>query len=494
LGIVAKQAYANTLNVVIGVVIGAINTIFILPHAFESLPGEWGLVRTLFAYSIIFGQIFGFGTYNIIVKEYVNQQSQIIKRAILGLSLLLGLTGLLLLIGIVYFLENWMAIIVDEQDVVMIYANLGILFTLSGVFIFNQTFTGFIVSNHKTPVVQFVNDVFLKFTYLILALVYWLNPFSFDLYLNLIVGTYIISLLIYVGYAISIGFKFNLKLKLLKVKELIIYGGVTILDRGAGILVNNLDLIMIGLILDLENVAYYILAFYIGTVINIPNKAIMAPAYPHVSSLVKNENKEGLDKLYKQTSLNQLIAGGVLFLLVWVNIDAIYQLIPEKFSGGIWVVFFIGLSKIFNLATGVSGVIIIFSKYYRMNLVFNSILIVLTIITNYFLIIKYGINGAAIATAITVFIYNLLKVSYVKWRFNTLPFNNSTIKTVIIFAVVGFLGTLIDFKNLGPFLSIAIKSGIIIIMLAIGFYGLNVKAEILDLPKELIKRYNKRAN
>jgi len=38
---------------------------------------------------------------------------------------------------------------------------------------------------------------------------------------------------------------------------------------------------------------------------------------------------------------------------------------------GKWVVFYIGISRLFILITGISGPIIVFSKYYRINLVFN---------------------------------------------------------------------------------------------------------------------------
>ena len=488
MGLIAKQAYSNTLNIAIGIVAGAINTIIVLPHAFESTPQDWGLVRTLLAYGLIIAQVFGFGTYNIIVREYVNHNNPIFKKAILGFSLLQGLIGLILFLGFLVFFKDGIDLLIDEQDLNFLYENQMALLILAGIFIFTQTFTGFIVANHKTPVVQFVNDVFLKITYLFLALAYWLNPFPFDLYLQLFIGTYILSLIIYISYSISIGFRFNFKLKLLKIKSLLIYGGFTVLDRGAGILVNNLDLIMIGLILDLENVAYYILAFYIGAVIIIPQRAILGPSYPLVSNYVREGNLTDTKKLYIQTSINQLIVGGVLFVFIWINIDAIYQLIPTKCSGGIWVVFYIGLSKLFILVTGISGAIIIFSKYYRMNLLFNILLIFSTILTNYFLIIKFGINGAAIATAITFLTYNVLKVVYIQYRFKMQPFTFETIKSVIILLIVGVIGTYIEIFAQLPLISIVIKSLIISILLAIGFYGLKVKAEILELPIKLFKK------
>ena len=51
------------------------------------------------------------------------------------------------------------------------------------------------------------------------------------------------------------------------------------------------------------------------------------------------------------------------------------------------------------MVAGVSGAIIVNSKYFRYDLYTSLILVLLTISTNYFLILKFGIVGAAMATA-----------------------------------------------------------------------------------------------
>ena len=66
--------------------------------------------------------------------------------------------------------------------------------------------------------------------------------------------------------------------------------------------------------------------------------------------------------------------------------------------------FYIALAQIFNGLTGVNGAIIINSKYYKYELITNIFLVFITLITNYFFIKIYGIEGAAIATAISIFL------------------------------------------------------------------------------------------
>ncbi len=488
MGLLARQAYSNSINIFIGIIAGAINTIFILPRAFETMPENWGLVKILLSYSVISAHVFGFGIYNVVIKEYSRMTNEQERSSLMGFAFLISILSVILLISLNLMTKGGIIHFINEEDSELIASNLNDYFLLSAVVILTQVFTGYIASKHKTPMIQLVNETFLKSFYLIISLVYLFKPYSFDLYLSLFIWSYLISLLIYVFYSLYLGLKLEFSFRLLKIKETIIYGLYTVLDKGASIIVANLDLIMIGWILNLENVAYYTLAYYIGAVITIPQRAILIPATPMVAKSIHDEKHDDLSKLYKQSSINQLIIGGALFLLIWVNIEALYQLIPGKFSGGLWVVFYIGLSNLFIMGTGVSGLMIVFSKYYRINLFFNSVLILLTIVSNYFLIKSYGIVGAAIATAITYLIYNTLKVIYIKWRFKSDPFSISYFKTVLILLVIGVIGNMIILFPENPLLSILIKTLLFSLMLLFGFYGLKVKAEILDLPLKLIKK------
>jgi len=486
LGLVSKQAYSNTVNIVIGFIAGAINTIFVLPKAFENSLDDWGLLKLILSFALILAPVFGLGVNNIIIKEYVGNREKSYKESILGFSLIIAISGAALLSLFVYF--DGLSLFINDRDVLLVEKNIISLLVLAISLTIGQVFTGFIVAKHKTPIIQFVNDTFLKVSYLLLSLYYLFFPFDFELFFLLYVLTYALTVVIYFIYAKRIGFSAQFKFKLLSIKELINYGFYTVLDKGAAIIVANLDLIMIAYLLQLSDVAIYGLAFFIAAVILIPQKAIMTPSYPLVSAAVKTEKYDGLEKLYKQSSINQLLIGGVLFVLIWANINEIFSFIPKNFSSGKWVVFYIGLSRLFILSTGVSGPIIVFSKYYRINLFFNLFLVALTIGSNYFLINEYGMIGAAMATAITFLIYNILKATYIKYRFKIHPFTLETIKSIAILLIVHTIASKIDFYENLPLVSIILKSIIILLLFVIGFYGLKVKAEILEVPKKIIKR------
>ena len=488
MGLVSKQAYSNTINIVIGFIAGAINTIIVLPRAFEENLDDWGLLKLLMSFALIIAPVFGIGISNIVIREYAGSRDVTYRKSILGFTLLMSFVGAMLSILFVYL--GGLTLFTNERDAIIIAKNIIPFLILAVSLIFSQVFVGFIVANHKTPVIPFVNDFFLKITYLILSLYYLLNPFDFNLFLKLYVSTYVIAFFIYVVYSFLLGFKVSFRFKNLNIKEFLTYGAYTVLDKGSAIIVANLDIIMIAYLLKLSNVAIYGLAFFMAATLLIPQKAIMAPTLPLVSKSLKENKLVEMAKLYKQSSLNQLIIGGALFALVWVSIDSIYLLIPGEFSQGKWVVFYIGLSRLFILSTGISGPIIVYSKYYRINLIFNLFLVGFTIVSNFILINKYGMVGAAMATAISFLIYNILKLIYIQYRFKMQPFTIETIKTILVLVITGAIGGYFEVLPQSPLISIVVKSFFIAALLAIGFYGLKVKAEILDVPMKILKKIN----
>jgi hypothetical protein len=68
------------------------------------------------------------------------------------------------------------------------------------------------------------------------------------------------------------------------------------------------------------------------------------------------------------------------------------------------------------------------------------------------------------------------------------PFTIETFKSLLILLVTFFIGGFIVLFPENPLLSIIMNSIVISILLIIGFYGIKVKAEILEVPKKLFKK------
>jgi len=225
---------------------------------------------------------------------------------------------------------------------------------------------------------------------------------------------------------------FKLSVRALKIKEIVVYGFYALIGGASVMFVSRLDMLMIGVLLDLEQVAFYTLAFYIGSVIKVPGKSIVSISVPLLAKAWEEQDFKKIQTIYSKSSINQLIVGGLFFVCIWINIDAVFSILPEKFSHGKWVVLYIGLAQLFNVSSGVNGSIIVNSKYYKYDLITNVLLVAITITSNYVLIPKYGINGAAMATAFSVFLFNLIRLILIKVKMGIQPFSFKTLYTILL--------------------------------------------------------------
>jgi O-antigen/teichoic acid export membrane protein len=163
-------------------------------------------------------------------------------------------------------------------------------------------------------------------------------------------------------------------------------------------------------------------------------------------------------------------------------------MLPEKFSHGKHVVLFIGLAQLFNVTTGVNGLIIIYSKYYRFNMFSNILLLIITIAFNYILIPKYGINGAAVATSISVFLFYTIKMIFVYVKMGMHPFNIKTLYTIILlFSTLFIVGYMPITSNI--FIDIILRSLLVLILFVPLMLWLKLSEDINKIIVDVRKQF-----
>ncbi len=463
MGIVARQASRNAASILIGTLAGAVNTIVVLPQAFATFEEGWGLIKVLTAYALIFAQFFHGGVPNAMVRFFPRLQENERARFLL-FAFAIPLFGSALLSAFLLLGGHSAIDLVNEENSALLRERIPELAFLSVILIFFFSINGYLSARLKTTFFQFINETFLKSWYLLIATTYLFELIHFDQLIAAYLGGYTLATLALLIYSLKLGLRFQTGTFGISKREFASYSLYSILDRGAAIIVNNLDSIMIGLIIGLQDVAYYTLAFYIGAVAMIPQKSIMAIANPITSKALGEQDPNELLRVYRQSSLLQLFFGGLIFCGVWVSIDEVMHLLPPQFNGGKWVVFWIGISRLFGMMTGVSGGILVYSEHYRLNFRLNLWLIALTALTNYFFMhpdfFNMGIEGAAIATAITFLTYNGMKVVYVNMHFRITPFSGAYAFVCVLTASLSLM-TLWSPLEAQPFVAILIKSTVV---------------------------------
>jgi O-antigen/teichoic acid export membrane protein len=225
------------------------------------------------------------------------------------------------------------------------------------------------------------------------------------------------------------------------------------------IFVFNIDKIFINQMLDLSNTGVYTIAFYFGTLVVIPSRPLLKISGTLIAEAWKQDDIAQIRSIYYKSCLNQFIIGGFLFLGIWANIDNILAILGADYLQSKWVIFFIGLGYLIDMSTGANGLIISYSKYYKIALFFITTMIIASVALLYFLIPVWGINGAAIAIATALLINNLMRYFFLLYKYKFQPFN---IKFILIAACyIGIYLGLQLIPQLNTFPDLLVRGGLI---------------------------------
>lgn len=483
MGIVLKQSLKNVFTTYLGFLFGAINTIFLYT---KILPDEYyGLVTFILASGAILMPLMAFGVHNTMVKYYSNYEESE-RNGFLTLMLLVPLLGIFSVLGVLYgFYESIGNLVSTVNPMVKQY--LWYVFLIGFSMAYFEVFYSWCKVHLKSVFGNFMKEVFGRVGVTLLLILLYFEAFSLDTFFKLLVGLYLLRTVILKIYAFSLRFP-RLSFKFPKnTKEVLSYSFLIILGGSAALVLLEIDKVMINQFVKIENVAYYGVAVYIATVIIVPSRAMHQITYPLTAELLNKGDSFGLETLYKKTSLTLFIASGILFLLIVLNLDDLYLLLPESYRNGFAVVFLIGMAKVFDSVLGNNNSILYNSKYYKTILIFGVGLAALTIVLNLWFIPQYGIEGAALASFISIFIFNLTKLIFVKLKFGILPFTQSTFKVFATLALLGVLFNVLNF-DFHPTLNIVFKSTFVVVMYLGILYRFEISEDISGILSKWLRK------
>ncbi|WP_417875656.1 polysaccharide biosynthesis C-terminal domain-containing protein [Winogradskyella sediminis] len=484
MGIVLNQSFKNTVTTYVGFGIGAINTLFLYTNFLSD--NYYGLVAFLLSAANIMMPFMAFGVHNAIVKFYSTFKSKHSINSFLTLMLFLpllfiipvGLVGYIAYEGLVEWLSN-------ENQIVENYV--WHIFILAIAMAYFEIFFSWTKVQMQTVFGNVMKEIFHRVGIMILLFAVYLKWLSVDSFIIALVGVYVLRMLIMKLYAFSIRFPSLTFQKLKNQSSILKYAALMIIAGSVAMLILDIDKFMIGLMLpDIEQVAYYSVAIFIATVIAVPQRAMHQIMLPLTAKYLNEKDYASLEDLYKRSSLTLLVVSGFIILLIILNINQLYNLLPEEFTGGLFTVLIVSMAKLYDNSLGNNNAILFNSDYYRMVLLFGVLLAVMAIVLNAIFIPVFGIEGSAFATFLAVCIYNTIKIIFVKRKFNMLPFSKASLKIILTLIVLSITFYFWDFPFL-PMVNIAIKSVVIGLIYAVVIYKLNVSEDISNQIKKYLK-------
>ena len=174
------------------------------------------------------------------------------------------------------------------------------------------------------------------------------------------------------------------------------------------------DKLMLGNMMGSEEVGIYFTAFKLSMFASIALMAINSIASPKFAELYGKKDFDGLKKVAHQSSKMIFLATLPLVLLFFAFPEFLLGLFGEEFKVGVKAFVFLSFGKLISSFSGSVGNILQMTgkQVIFMNVLFVGAIV--NVILNFFLIPKFGINGAALASMISLSMWNLIMVYFVK--------------------------------------------------------------------------------
>lgn len=463
MGVIQRQGIKQSAAVLLGSIIGGLNNLYFLPAAFTT--EQIGLLRVFRDSAMLLTPFILMGASGLTVRffpRFENKENG--HNGFLRLLLTMVFTGiaifLLIFLGFKkYFLSHfWLdSPLVGEYyfyfiPVVMGYSLTAMLTQYSGNF-FRLTIPS-VVSQAIKLVVAVVAIAFgahlIGFERVIQATSFWY-----------LAATGILLYYIYWLGQLHLGSSKGFINKPL-IKEMGTYAMYGFLASAGTNLIVKIDVLMLSSMKDLGDTGVYTTASYIASIIMIPTNALISISAPVIArSWHKNDIGE-ISNIYKKTSLNLSLIGLLFILLISTSLHDLFNLMPNgrSFSLGFPVVIILLLSNFFDMITSVNNEIIGYSKFFRMSFYATILVGLFNTLLNYLLIPEFGILGPAIATLISLFLYNLFKMWYIYKKVGIHPFSQQSLKVFVLGGLV-FMISLIPYDSGYPLVNILVKSSVI---------------------------------
>ncbi len=491
---IRRQSIISSLVIYIGFAVGMMNTYFFTKQGLFT-EEEYGLTGIFIAIASMMMALASLGMPSYIFKfyHYYNDNLEPKKNDMITWSLLVSTIGFILVMITGLAFKHLVIRKFGGHSHLLITYYYWIFPMGFGLTIYT-VLESYSWSLGKSVLTNFLREVQWRFFTTILIVLLMLNVITgYDLFIKLFAFTYpgiAIILFLYLVITKKIHFSFKVsKVSRRFFKKILslcafVYSGSLIFT-----LSQVFDTFVIASLKGLDKAGIYTLATVITSVVQAPQRGVIAASISHLSKGWKEKNIPLLQKVYQRSSINLLIFAAGIFLLIWMNFtDAVklFQLKPAYLEA-VNVFFLLGLTKIVDMGTGVNAQIIGTSNYWRFELISGVILLLLMLPLTYFFTKEFGIIGPAFANLISISIYNLVRIIFLWKKFRLFPFTIPTIYTLLL-ATASYSICYFAFENIHGLSGMILRSSVFVILYGTGILWLNLSPDVKPVLQTIRKR------
>lgn len=493
MGQIKDQTIRGTVFSYLGVLLGFAISALLLPALFST--GEIGLINLLIAYSALFAQFASLGFGNATARLFSWFRDENTKHH--------GFTGLLLLVAAVGFSLSMIAFVLFRHRIAEPEGESSSLMREYLVFLVPLIFFNLLYllldvyfkMLYRTVIGTFLKEFLLRVFILASILLYFIGLLDFKGFItayviaNCLPAIILFAVLLYEG---GISWKPDWRFidrNLVRSLFSMSFFGVTV--GLSNVLVLSVDRIMVEKMIDIKAVGVYSITFFFGTLVVIPSRSLRKIAGTLLADAWKRNDKAQIEDIYAKSIVNQLVIGTLIFVGLWSNIHNVFELLPPAYAPGKWVIFFVALSGLIEMSSGVSEILVQTSSYYRFSAVLNGLFLLFIITFNFLFINAFGLVGAAIANALSYLLANVIRYAFIYKRMQIRPFAFSNVMIVVTGIAVFFVFQLLPALKPYP-IDILVRSSLITLVFLVLIYLQKLSVDMNSTFKVLFDKYLKK--
>ena len=484
MGIVAKQTFLNVIIICIAFAIGGFNTLVFYPLFLSA--EDYGLVVFLLATSNLLMPLIGFGVHQTIIRFFSSYNTKDEQQKFMSSVILLPLFIALVVGGIgVVFYHSISAALSIQNPVIASYT--WVIFAVAVATAYFEVFYAWARVQLQSVAGNALKEIFPRLYLFLLLMALYLFDLSFHCFIVALVSGYYLRLLLMIILANRF---YPLRIRLFfpsNISSILTYSFTIFLAGSAGSLIIDIDKFMIPQLAEIKQTAFYAVAIFAATIVEVPARAMWQILNPLVATAVNENNFKEVNRLYRRSALNLVVVSGWFFLLINLNSEALFSLLPnEGYQKATFVVLYISLAKLITMIFGCGGAIISNSSFYQSRWVFSVAMALGVSILNMVWIPLYGIDGAALATLVVVGLSIAVKVMYLQFKIKAHPLSWNLLKALISVAILYTSFQYIDW-TLSPIIQIILTSA----MVSCLYFLIVAKFKLSDDLLRLVKRIGK---
>jgi O-antigen/teichoic acid export membrane protein len=494
---IRKKSLNATIWIYVGFMIGAINTYF-FTHKNWFSPDQYGLTRVLLEISNL---IFAFSTLGVtsyLYKFFPYYQDNIEskKNDLLAIAFVVSLCGFVLTCVGIFFLHPIIIRKFSTNSILLVqyfYIALPLAFFLLLYNVLEAYSYGF----EKGVLTNLLRETVLRLYTFVITVLKVFDIIDFDTFIYLFAFQYALIVFI-LGFHLYKKNQLWLSFKISRVtrkfrKKIFAILGFTFIVIIVSVLRSSIDGLVLAAKQDLGKVGIFGFAAYMVSVLQAPARSIIAVTIPILSRSWKDKNHKEIERIYKRSSINLLSFALFVFFCIWLNFSnaiPFFGISPEYLEGK-WVFFILGMVTIIEMGTGVNGQIIGTSSYWRVELWTSLLLTALIIPLSYYLTVKYGIIGPAVANLVSFSVYNFVRYLFLWKKFHLQPFSFKTLEIILI-AIVSYSIAYFLFRNFNGLVAMIGRTALFAILFLPLLYFRNISPDVKPVVQNFLKRLQKK--